>query len=67
MEDEGSHQKHKIKAVGLKYQALKTEAHHAENEGFSCLERGNCCDVPVINYSVPLGTANFGKALANME
>lgn len=57
-----SHQKHKIKAVGLKYQALNTEAQHAENEGSSCLERGNCCDVPAINRGVPLGTA-----LANME
>lgn len=67
MEDKRSHQKHKIQAVGLKYQALNTEAHRAENKGFSCLERRNCCDVPVINYCMPLGTANLGKALANME
>lgn len=46
---------------------LKTEGHHAEHEVFSCLERGNCCDVPMINYCMPLGAANLGKALANME
>lgn len=51
----------------LKCQALNTKVPPAENEGFSCLERGYCWDVPVINYRLPLGIGNLGQLLANTE